>query len=78
MAAKKTVFLNEDAPIREVRQTEVDKLKDAFRVVIKDYLRMKRAQGRFEDSLEMFCVKINPWSIPHRETQSWIKELRRR
>jgi len=74
---KKTVFLNgEREPIRTVRQTDVDQLKAAFRVVMKDYLRMKQQQARFEDSLEKFCLKISPWSIPHREMQPWLKELR--
>jgi hypothetical protein len=79
MAAKKTVFLNRAGEkIRTVPQTEVDELKDAFRVVIKDYLRVKKAQSKFESSLEMFCLKISPWSIPHRELEPCLKQLRRR
>jgi hypothetical protein len=76
MAAKKTVFLNQDAPIREVRQTEVNKLKDAFRIVMRDYLRMKLQQTKFESSLEMFCMKISPWTIPRKRVETWIKGIR--
>ena len=77
MAAKKTVFLNQDAPIREVRQTEVNKLKDAFKIVMKDYFRMKQQQTKFESSLEMFCLKISPWTIPHRIRRQWLRDFHR-
>lgn len=78
MAARKVFLNSENSLVREVRQTEVKKLKEAFKVVVRDYLRMKQQQSKFEDSLEKFCLKISPWSIPHRTVQTWVKDLRRR
>ena len=76
MAAKRTVFLNSERElIRTVPQTEVKKLKAAFRIVMRDYFRMREQENKFGKSLEMFCLNISPWTIPHKVRQKWLKEF---
>ena len=76
--AKKTVYLNEKGPVRQVRQSDIDKLKRAFQKMVEEYLEMKKQQGRFEDALGELCMMWNPWTIPRRWVASKTKELRRR
>jgi len=76
MAAKKTVFLNQSGRVRQIRQRDINELKEAIRNMIDDYMRVKQAQNRFEESLEKLCMKVSPWSIPHRKVQAWRKGLR--
>jgi hypothetical protein len=78
MAAKKTVYLNERGRVRQIRQTEIDKLKKAFQKMVEEYLEMKKQQRKFEDALGEVCAMWNPWTIPHRWVASTTKELRRR